>query len=82
MVTVNNRADGATIVFDGGPRDGETDTADHLAAVLGTAAEGGVYQLTDAERDGLRVYRWQPLDDASADAIVRGDIRANQGPER
>jgi hypothetical protein len=76
---MTTEAEQPTIRFEGGPRDGDTDTADHLAAVIGTGAEGGVYQLTDAERDGLRVYRWQPLDDASADAIIRGDIRANQG---
>lgn len=79
---MNAEAEQPTIVFDGGPRDGETDTADYLVVVIGTGAEGGVYQRTDGERDGLRVYVWQPLDKSAADAIVRGDIRANQAPER
>lgn len=70
-----------SVVFEGGPRNGETHTADHLAAVIGTGAEGGVYQRTAEDRAGLVVYRWQPLSDAAADALVRGDLRANQQPE-
>ena len=69
-----------TLVFDGGPRDGDPDTLERLAVVIGTGADGGVYQRTDEVSDGLTVYRWQPLDDASADALVRGDLRANQDP--
>jgi len=69
-----------TLVFEGGPRDGERDTLDILAAVIGTGKEGGVYQRTDEDRDGLVMYRWQPLTEAEAAAVVRGDLRANQGP--
>ena len=77
-----NEAEAPTIVFDGGPRDTETDTADHLAPVIGTGMEGGVYRRTDETWSGLAVYRWQPLSDAAVDALVRGDLRANQPPER
>ena len=76
-----NEAEVATVLFEGGPRDGETDTVDHLAVVIGTGKEGGVYQRTDEERDGLRVYRWQVLTDAEAAALIEGDLRANQEPE-
>ena len=76
------RADESTVVFDGGPRGGETDASDTLAPVIGTGKEGGVYQRTDEKRGGLVVYRWQPLTEAEVEAIVRGDIRANQEPER
>jgi hypothetical protein len=79
---LNTEAEQPTILFEDGPRDGDRDTADFLPVVIGTGAEGGVYQRTDEERDGLAVYRWQRLDKAAADAIVRGDIRANQGPDR
>ncbi len=74
-------AERPTVVYEGGPRDGETDTPDHLASVIGTGMEGGVYGRTDTERDGLRVYRWEPLSDAAVDALVRGDLRANQPPD-
>jgi hypothetical protein len=75
-------ADDPTVVFDGGPRNGETDTSDLLAPVIGTGKDGGIYQRSDEKRDGLVVYRWQPLSEAEVEAIVRGDIRANQEPER
>ncbi|MCA1569695.1 MAG: hypothetical protein LC798_05105 [Chloroflexi bacterium] len=71
-----------TLVFEGGPRDGERDTLDILAAVIGTGKEGGVYQRTGEDRDGLVMYRWQPLTEAEAAAVVRGDLRANQQPDR
>ena len=71
----------ANLVYDGGPRDGEPDTVDALPVVIGTGADGGVYQRTESERGGLTVYRWQPLTDAEANALVRGDLRANQGPD-
>jgi serine/threonine-protein kinase RIO1 len=70
-----------TVVLEGGPRNGETETSNVLAPVIGTGKEGGVYQRTDEKRDGLVVYRWQPLSEAEAEAIVRGDLRANQEPE-
>ena len=76
-----NPAEGATLVFDGGPRNGETDTADALAVVIGSGKEGGVYQRTDEKRDDLVVYRWQPLSEPEGEAIVRGDLRANQEPD-
>ena len=47
---------------------------------IGTGKDGGVYQRADEKRDGLVVYRWQPLSEAEVEAIVRGDIRANQEP--
>ncbi len=52
---------------------------DRLPATIGDGSDGGVYQRTDADRDGRRVYRWQPLTQSEAEAIVRGDLRANQG---
>ena len=75
-------ADDPTVAFDGGPRGGETDASDTLAPVIGTGKDGGVYQRTGETRDGLVVYRWQPLSEAEVEAIVRGDIRANQVPKR
>ena len=74
-------AEEPTVILDGGPRNGETDTSDVLAPVIGSGNEGGVYQRTDEQREGLVVYRWQPLSEAEAEAIVRGDLRANQEPE-
>ena len=71
-------ADESRVVFDGGPRGGEMDASDTLAPVIGTGKEGGVYQRTNEKRGGLVVYRWQPLTEAEVEAIVRGDIRANQ----
>ena len=71
-----------TICFDGGPRHGATDAVDRSGVVIGRGDEGGVYQRTDEERDGLAVYRWQGLTDAEAAALVRGDLRAYQEPER
>jgi CheY-like chemotaxis protein len=73
-------AQAATLVYDGGPRHGQVDTLDVEPAVIGTGEEGGVYQHTPEVRDGLRVYRWQPLTEAEAQAVVRGDLRANQDP--
>jgi hypothetical protein len=72
------QAEARTVLFDGGPRHGQTDTFDEPAAVVGRGDEGGVYQRTDDERDGLLLYRWQPLTDAEAGALLRGDLRANQ----
>ena len=69
------------VVFDGGPRHGESGALDHLPVVIGTGSEGGVYQRTGDGDDGLVVYRWQPLSDAASDALVRGDLRANQEPD-
>jgi hypothetical protein len=70
---------GLTVMFDGGPRAGTTDEFDdRLPATIGDGSENGVYQRTDEERDGMTVYRWQPLTDAEVEALVRGDIRANQ----
>lgn len=76
-----SRTDARTVLFEGGPRGGETDTFDDPAAVVGTGDEAGVYQLTDEQRDGLLVYRWHPLTEAEAAALVRGDLRANERPE-
>ena len=70
------------VVFEGGPRDGETDTVDHCPAVIGDGKEGGVYQRTDEQRDGLLVYRWQVLTDAEAAALLEADLRANQEAEQ
>ena len=72
---------GLTVTFDGGPRDGQEDTLDAAAPVIGTGEEGGVYQRTDELRDGLVVYRWQPLTQAEVNAVVRGDLRSSQGPQ-
>ena len=71
-------AEEPTAILDGGPRNGETDCSDLLAPVIGTGSEGGVYQRTDETREGLVVYRWQPLSEAEAEAIVRGDLRASE----
>jgi hypothetical protein len=70
------------VVFEGGPRDSQEDAIDTEAVVIGRGDEGGVYQRTDEDRDGRRVFRWQMLTDAEAAALVRGDLRANQPPER
>jgi hypothetical protein len=75
-------AEEPTVFLDGGPRHGGKDTSDVLAPVIGSGNEGGVYQRTDEKRDGLVVYRWQPLTEPEAEAIVRGDLRANQKLER
>lgn len=69
-----------SVVFEGGPRNGKTDTVDPRAVVIGTGREGGVYQRTDEQRDGLQVYRWQVLTDAEAAALIEGDVHANQKP--
>jgi hypothetical protein len=71
-----------TIYFEGGPRHGDTDTADYLPAVIGSGAERGVYERTGERRDDLSVYRWRSLTEAQAQALVRGDLRANQGSDR
>ena len=71
-----------TVLFEGGPRDGETDTVYEGVVVIGTGKEGGVYQRTDDRRDGMAVYRWQVLTDAEAAALVDADLRASQEPER
>jgi hypothetical protein len=67
------------ITFEGGPRHGETDVLDFQpAVVIGDGSARGVYQRTDETRDGMMIFRWQPLSDAEAEALLRGDIRANQ----
>ena len=69
------------IVFDGGPRDGERDVIGERVVVIGTGAEGGVYQRTDEQRNGRVVYRWQMLAEAEAEALHDADLRANQEPD-
>ena len=71
----------ATVILVDGPRDGEMETVHPHAVVIGTGKEGGVYQRTYQQRDGLQVYRWQVLTEAEA-ALLQGDLRANQEPER
>jgi hypothetical protein len=67
------------IVYRDGPRHGTSEMLDgQLPVIVGDGSEGGVYQQTDTVDDGAVVYRWQPLTDAEANAIVRGDLRANQ----
>lgn len=67
------------LTYRGGPRHGRSDAFDHrLPATIGDGSEGGIYHLTDAIEDGMRVYRWQPLTHAQTDALVRGDLRSNQ----
>ncbi len=66
------------ITYRGGPRDGEPDSRDRLPATIGDGAEGGLYQRADETDDGLVVYRWQELTEAQRNALVRGDLRANQ----
>lgn len=75
-----NEAEPPTVVLEGGPRNGETDTVAPRAVVIGTGREGGVYQRTDEQRAGLQVYRWQVLTDAEAAALIEGDVHANQQP--
>lgn len=70
------------IVFEGGPRHGQIETADYAPVVIGSGEEGGVYQRSDEERDGRAVYLWQVLTPAEQAALQSGDIRANQEPER
>lgn len=67
------------ITYRGGPRDGTGEWIDGpLPVTVGDGSDGGVYQRTDAVERGSRVYRWRPLTDAEANAIVRGDLRASQ----
>jgi hypothetical protein len=66
------------IRYHGGPRHGEVDWIDRPAVTIGDASEGGIYQRTEASEGGLVVYRWQELSDAETNAIIRGDLRANQ----
>jgi len=67
------------IVYRDGPRHGTSEMLDgQLPVIVGDGSEGGVYQQTDTVDDGAVVYRWQPLTDAEANALVRGDLRANQ----
>jgi hypothetical protein len=68
------------VVFEGGPRDGERDVIGGRLVVIGTGAEGGVYQRSDEERNGRVVYRWQQLTDAEAAALIDADSRADQRP--
>ena len=76
-----SEAEAATIVYDGGPRHGQVDTLDAEPPVIGSGEQGGVYQHTPEVRDGFRVYLWQPLSEPAAQALMRGDLRANQDPE-
>ena len=71
-------SDQDNVVFDGGPKDGQTDAIDRSAVVIGTGVEGGVYQRTDEVSEGRTVYRWQLLTEAEAAALTKGDLRANQ----
>ena len=71
---------GHNMMFEGGPRDGQTDTVDRSAVVIGNGVEGGIYQRTEEVREGRTVYRWQLLTEAEAAALAKGDLRANQGP--
>ena len=73
-----NDARDEEIVFEGGPRHGETDIASRDAVVIGSGAEGGVYQRSNEERDGRTVYLWQVLTDAERAALLSGDIRLNE----
>jgi hypothetical protein len=68
------------VVFEGGPRAGEREVIGDRVVVIGTGAEGGVYQRTDEERSGRVVYRWQQLTDAEAAALMDADIRAEERP--
>ena len=45
---------------------------------LGDGSDGGVYQRTEMLEGDLVVYLWQELSDAEANAVIRGDLRANQ----
>ncbi len=76
-----NNDDELDAVFEGGPRDGETDSVGKRVVVIGTGAEGGVYQRTTDTRTGRIVYRWQQLTEAESAALINGDLRANQAPE-
>ena len=68
-----------SITYREGPRHGTTEALDgQLPVIVGDGSEGGVYQQTDVVAHDAVVYRWQPLTDAEANAIVRGDLRANQ----
>jgi hypothetical protein len=68
-----------TITFDDGPRAGDTEVLEFgPAVVIGDGSAKGVYQRTDEIRDGMIVFRWQPLSNAEVEALLRGDIRANQ----
>jgi hypothetical protein len=66
------------VIFEGGPRHGQIEIFDRLAVTIGDGSDKGVYQRTNDVRDGMNVFRWQVLTDAEAEALVRGDIRANQ----
>lgn len=68
-----------SVTFLDGPRNGSIEDVDGpLPAVIGDGSDGGVYQQTDAVDGVARVYRWWPLTEGEANAIVRGDLRANQ----
>ena len=69
---------GFPVAFEGGPRDGESDVLDRVAPAIGDGSAKGVYQRTEELRDGKIVFRWQALTDAQAEALLRGDLRANQ----
>lgn len=69
----------AMITFRGGPRDGVREPIDgELPVVIGDGSDGGVYHQTDAVSGDTLLFVWQPLTDAEVDALVRGDLRANQ----
>jgi hypothetical protein len=68
-----------SVTYRDGPRHGTSEMLDgQLPVIVGDGSEGGVYQQTDTVDGGAVVYRWQPLTDAEANALVRGDLRANQ----
>lgn len=67
------------VIYRGGPREGQEEwIGDEAPVVIGDGSEGGVYQRTDAMDGGRRVYVWQELTDAQANALLRRDLRANQ----
>lgn len=69
----------ANITYRDGPRHGTGEWVDHaLPATVGDGSEGGIYLQTDAVDAGSHVYVWHPLTEAEANALVRGDLRANQ----
>lgn len=74
-------SDELEILFEGGPRHGEREATGDRVVVIGTGAEGGVYQRTDEERNGVQIYRWQSVTDAEAAALLDADLRKNQEPQ-
>jgi hypothetical protein len=71
--------DSPHVIFEGGPRDGETEAFDsRLVSTIGDGSDKGVYQRTNEVREGQLVFRWRALTNAEAEALLRGDLRANQ----